>query len=68
MRRTCNENDPNTGALGHSEDKCGRTYDDLDHLTYCPHAYFPPGPAVVIGPTPRGARSQTRTRTRELGD
>jgi hypothetical protein len=21
-------------------DKCKTTYDDLDHLTYCPHAYF----------------------------
>ncbi len=21
-------------------DKCGKRYDDLDHLTYCPHDYF----------------------------
>ncbi len=21
-------------------DECGERYDDLDHLTYCPHDYF----------------------------
>lgn len=23
-------------------EKCGKEFDDFDHWTYCPHAYFPP--------------------------
>ncbi len=24
-------------------DQCSLTYDDIDHWTYCPHTWFPPG-------------------------
>lgn len=41
MIQTCNEEYwKDMEWLKQPEAPCGKTFDDLDHLTYCPHAYF----------------------------
>lgn len=48
MWQTCNEEYfQRTGREITEERKpCGRSFDDFDHLTYCPHDSFAPGPAL----------------------
>lgn len=40
MMRTCDADDVSVTVFG--GEPCGRTYDDVDHLTYCPHDPLPP--------------------------
>jgi hypothetical protein len=43
MRRTCNAEDIKYHqSMMPPEAPCGRTYDDLTHLTVCPHDPLPP--------------------------
>lgn len=38
MIRTCSPDDP---FIGDGDKRCGKTFDDVDHLTICPHARIP---------------------------
>lgn len=38
MIRTCTADDP---FIGDGPKRCGKTFDDVDHLTICPHERIP---------------------------
>lgn len=44
MIRTCNGSDPNLRTPDGAVGNCGRTFDDVNHWTTCPHAEFPVNP------------------------
>lgn len=44
MIRTCNGSDPNLKTRDGTVGNCGRTFDDLNHWTVCPHDEFPVNP------------------------
>lgn len=41
MIRTCNGSDPNLKTLDGQVGNCGRTFEDINHWTTCPHDEFP---------------------------
>lgn len=67
MIRTCNGADPNLHTEGGAVGNCGRTFDDVNHWTSCPHDEFPVNPNVLSFLKAGGVHAETNPTMADLG-